>query len=168
MKYTHKIKTLVVSLIFTLSFNSPLLAGEETIEPLKEKSLGLAVVLGVDVIPGDALFYAGKSGQALGNIGLFLGGTAMMFTGFILALNGICYEGDDCNRNSPLGPVGGVVFTTGALALVGSVAWDLFGGVAAVKKHNSDVKKTQSAISNIQPIISVAGNGGLVGASFNF
>lgn len=184
MKYTHKIRALVVSLVLSIFFGSQVMAAppipelgasEDLAPPLKEKSKAVAVVLGLDVIPGDALFYAGKPGQAIGNIGLFLGGAAMIYVGGVFvvatALGSMCDEGYECKQNTSdrwMGGVGAGMLYGGVAALLGSVIWEIAGGISGVNAHNREVRQQRSAISNIQPIISVAGNGGLVGASFNF
>jgi hypothetical protein len=132
----------------------------------KLKSVGVAVALGLDPIPGDALIYAGKRGQAGGD--MILGGvgaaaliaSALIFNGS----NGYGRTGclEFCVIAYPLLAAGGAIY-------LGSLLWDGIGGVAGVKSYNEAVQKQQSSIwRRVQPTVAVTNEGLVGGVQFRF
>jgi len=127
---------------------------------LKPKSIGTAVLLGLDPIPGDALFYAGKSGQ--GAINLVLGGLGgFAFWGSIISLSSCAPDDGLCGLNA-------IPMMAGAALYFPMLAWDLIGGVSGVRSHNEKIAQKLSWLKTVQPTLSVSDKGAMAGIQIRF
>jgi hypothetical protein len=135
-------------------------AGDDDSNP-KLKSEGVATVLGLDPIPGDALFYAGKPVQ--GTVNLVLGGIGGFFFWWGLI------ELTECdNHSDSLCGLAGIPMMAGALGgYFPALIWDAIGGISGVKNHNKRVRQ-QSFLGNIHPIVSVSDKGTFGGLQVAF
>jgi hypothetical protein len=132
----------------------------------KPKSVGVAVLLGIDPIPGDALFYAGKTTQ--GTVNAFLGTLAIASIGYAIYDNKTCdKKGSEgwCGFGSAL-----LAVFVGAPVYLSTVIWDAIGGIHGVNKHNAEIEqnKKTSFLRTFQPALAVAPGGAFVGAKFTF
>src|SRR5262245_40467769 len=138
-------KKIMFIMLSTFIFTSTAQAGENAFE---SKSTTLAVVLGLDLVPGDALFYAGKSGQGLGNIGVAVGGLGLAIVGAARAAG----AGAGCNVNCD-DPASVTMVTVGLSMYGASFLWDLIGGIYGVSSHNQKVARKTSWIQSLQPMV---------------
>ena len=142
-------------------------AGETSLEP---KSVGLAVALGLDPIPGDALFYAEKPAQ--GAINMVLGGIGggLFWYGLIkdLTHNNTGCTCSDLSCCDWSGLRNGLLMAAGGVLYFPALIWDAIGGIAGVKKHNARIEKKYSFLNSCQPTLAIAPDGVFVGAQFRF
>ena len=163
---TIKQTVLGVALIgFILSANILVLAEDNA---PKLKSVGLAWTLGLDPLPGDALFYAGKPVQ--GTIDALLGIAGGVAIGYGVVLLGIRDE-EPCHDGC-MGPVanilGGITLGGGLAAFIPALLWDAVGGIGGVYDHNATIEKKTSFLKTFQPTFAVAPGGAFVGGQFRF
>ncbi|MFH1016915.1 MAG: hypothetical protein V1798_01885 [Pseudomonadota bacterium] len=130
-------------------------AGEEV--PLKEKSVAIATLLGLDPIPADALFYAGRPAQAMANLVVGLAGVGMIAGALSVGRT------TDYNITTKLSVAAGGV----GVYLI-TLIWDLAGGVSAVRADNE--KAAQSALphQHVRPTLAIGPNGGFGGVEVRF
>jgi hypothetical protein len=140
-------------------------AGEKETD-LKLKSEGVAWALGLDPIPGDALFYAGKPFQGI--IDLFLGvpGALLLYRGSRILTRG---DSPNCDK-AVLGCSSGwgkIAVILGVLFYTPSLLWDAIGGIGGVQEHNDRVRK-QALLGTLHPMLSVTDNGAFGGVQITF
>jgi hypothetical protein len=124
----------------------------------KLKSVGVAVALGLDPLPADALFYAGKPVQ--GSIDLIIGMGGGFLTGLYVS---------SCGGNEDCGPGAGSLLVGGVVIYFSALIWDGIGGIAGVKSHNEKVRNRRSSIWNtVQPSVAVTNEGMFIGGQFRF
>jgi len=161
MKTKHQILYAAI-MGFTTFFN--LNAHAEDTNP-KLKSVGTAVALSLDPIPGDALFYAGKPGQGMASLLIGALGGYLFFDG--LLDNSLC--GGEYNK--PCGPLGpsGYRAALGAFLYFPALVWDGIGGISGVKSYNEKIKNRRASIwKTVQPTVAVTNEGFFVGGQFRF
>jgi hypothetical protein len=124
------------------------------------KSAGLAAVLALDPIPGDALAYAGKPVQATINATVGTLSGILFYAGLIGSFQEC--SGDDCE----LGPM--FAMAVGSLPYFSMLIWDAAGGIGGVIEHNDRLRKKASVFNTLQPVISITSDGGHVGLNFKF
>ncbi len=164
MKITQQILTTsLVAAIICIS--SVTFAGETA---LKSKSEGLAWVLALDPIPGDALFYAGKPIQGTTS---FLLGTAFAVPFYFLVAYTVTGGPEDCKKSGDewcLHDPTDLLLMTG-IPYFATLVWDGIGGMYGVKKQNAEIeKKKHSFLTTFQPTLAVTSNGTFVGGQFRF
>jgi hypothetical protein len=143
---------------------APLAKAEEA--SLKKKSMAVATFLGIDPIPGDALYYAQAKGQAVANIVVGGAGLALMIAGVAVAAStDDDWDSDDANISRGFG-----IGLPGALLYFSAYFWDLFGGLAATHNHNQLIESSRkrSLLHGIQPTFAVTDQGAMVGAQVQF
>src|SRR5262249_19136151 len=153
--------------VFLLLFTASVGFAGETEGP-KLKSLGLATALALDPIPGDALFYAGRTTQGSINAGLGLISGALFWWG-ALSLSTCHFKATAGNNGEDWGALGyGIAAYGGGLVYFPMLIWDAIGGLQGVAAHNKKVKENQSLLQSIHPLVSVAPDGAVVGMQVNF
>jgi hypothetical protein len=152
-------KLITAILLTSLILSMGTAFAKEKEKPTELKSTGVAVLLGLDPIPGDALFYAGKPIQ--GTINLLLGGgSAVMFFGGISEY----YRCDKASFGCGYKKIGIVLF---AIPYVSTLIWDAVGGITGVMDHNDRVRK-QSFLETVHPILTVNNKGAFGGVQVTF
>jgi hypothetical protein len=128
------------------------------------KSVGLARVLGLDPIPGDALLYSGHPGQAAASL-LMAGAGAGLF---LLGTRSNCSVDYEAKAGcGGLGAFGGMGL--GVLMYLGSLIWDYVGGVDGTEEYNEmAIARPVSFLKNIQPTLAVTNNGAVAGVRIRF
>ncbi|HLG19409.1 MAG TPA: hypothetical protein VI895_06285 [Bdellovibrionota bacterium] len=156
MTTKQKIEVAVV-IGFAVLFNANTYAEESIPKP---KSVGVALALGLDPIPGDSLIYSGRPVQALGSFLLGAAGAGLIGLGVGL------------NAGSPSAEQqsAGTWIALGVMLYAPAYAWDLIGGVAFAKRHNAEIEKRKrtSFLQTLQPTLAVTPDGALAGARFDF
>ena len=130
----------------------------------KEKSVAMAALLGLDPIPGDALFYAGRPIQGAVNSALGLLGLGLIFVGSGLSGldedQGIFSNTEDARLEYAV-----LGFTLYLPVLI----WDLAGGIAGTILYNERVKMKQEKNSLLlHPELTIAKDSAKFGLSMNF
>ncbi len=125
---------------------------------LQLKSEKTALIMALDPIPGDALFFADKPVQ--GAIS-FLTGTL----GAILLISGLAGSGCGAPGGGDCVDISSGLVVAGAMFYFPSIIWDGVGGMYGVKEHNKKVRK-QSV--SFMPQTTVTPNGGYVGLRIGF
>lgn len=128
------------------------------------KSEGWALALGLDPIPGDALFYGGKPIQGTINLVLGLPTGAGFWLGVVmLATAGSCQdEPEDCRT------IGSMVTGISAALYLPMLIWDFVGGVKGVKDHNERVSRQSSLWRRMEPMVAVMDGGAFGGVKIAF
>lgn len=167
MKPTTILASLI--LITVLTVGAAQAQGES--EPLQRKSVGVITLLALDPIPGDALFYAGKNGQAAVNSAL--GG----FGGFLFwygAINQLTHKnqgctGSDMSSCDPSPMINTLLMVGGGILYFPALLWDAIGGIHGVAKHNKKVQAQETALwRRIRPNVAVTGEGFFASVEWNF
>lgn len=170
MTLTCPAKRIITTAILVLALIATTASAQEKSD-LRLKSTGLATILALDPIPGDALFYAGKPVQ--GTINLVLGGlSAAAFYGSLVGyLNESgptpnCYDMSCSGMGKSI--MGGLTIAS-AIPYLGFLIWDAVGGIKGVRAHNERVKKQRTSILHrIQPTVAVTKNGAFGGVRITF
>lgn len=153
-----------------------------TLEQLDRKSVPIAVLLSLDMLPADGLFYAGKTKQGYINLGLAVGGVVSIVAGastlFADAVNDI---GDSLNGNSDndsedISGTGLTLIMLGALSFTAAEIWDIIGGLDfafdlndhKLMREKEMENKTKNALSNLKFDLALSPNQPSVGLSFKF
>ena len=124
-----------------------------------EKSLGTAVLLGLDPLPADSLYYSGRTKQAHWNLALGVVGAGLIAGGFAALDN---TYGDTWVDNDAATVIG-----IGFVAYVGSLVWDGIAGIQGTAAHNREVREARRA--TLMPIAMVNQDGTpLVGVHLRF
>lgn len=142
----------------TLLASAPLHA-QTADEPMpQEKSLGTAVLLGLDPFPADSLYYAGRAKQARWNLALGGVGGGLVIAGFA--------TGDENAASEDIGGSVGLI-AAGIAAYVGALVWDGIGGIQGTAAHNREVRDARRA--TLMPLAMVNQDGTpLVGVHLRF
>lgn len=129
------------------------------------KSETLALILAVDPIPGDALFYAGKPIQ--GTLDLLVGSAGAYLTYRVIDELSGC-DNSTSDGTCGVGAVVGFPLIMGGVAIYAlSLVYDA-AGYGAIKVRNKEIRERKSALSSIQPMISVTDKSTFVGTQFRF
>jgi len=121
----------------------------------------VALVLGLDGIPGDGLMYVEKDSHAVGNILLALSGALVGFAGVEKGFDEAFCE-DDCSDAE--GPSAGALITVGGSALLVSYIWEIAGGISGVNDFNRKLMPdSQKVFDRVRPTLVVTGNGAYAG-----
>jgi hypothetical protein len=150
----------VAVILAMMSFNSY----AQSTPDLGLKSETTALLLGLDPIPGDALFYAGKPIQGTINLVVGLPGAFSFFGGLALmaAANSCTDDPADCRGI-------GMMFTLGgALLYFPMLIWDAAGGISGVKEHNAQVLRHASILQRVEPTVAVTNDGAFGGVRIKF
>jgi hypothetical protein len=143
---------LAAILLIVLNIGMPHRALAEGAAP-ELKSMGLATALGLDPIPGDALFYAGKPVQ--GTVSLLLGGAGAGLFYYFGVWRAITWRsGADSG-----------LMAIGALLYFPTLVWDGLVGISEVKRHNDRVRKF---MDTYRPSVSMTPEGIHVAAEIRF
>ncbi len=129
---------------------------------LKPKSMGIATLLALDPIPGDALFYANKPGQAMGSILLGIPGAFLLGSGIALTSRNSYGPSDDYSQ------LGSVLILVGVLFYAPSLIWDAAGGISGVREYNYAIQRKHSLLERVAPLVAVTDRGGNVGVRIFF
>jgi hypothetical protein len=160
-----KAKPFIATLIAATLLTSGITFAGEKRSDLELKSEGLAWALGLDPIPGDALFYGEKPIQGAANFLLGGVGAYLFYWGLFAHLNSRCKP---TNSDSMCG-VEKYVMIGGAMLYLPALIWDAIGGVSSVYSHNKKVRQQQSSFLNtFRPTLAVTKEGVFAGAEFNF
>jgi len=116
----------------------------------EEKSIGAAVLLGLDPLPGDSLYYAGRKRQAAWNAGLGLLGAGLIAGGFASHDSGD--DDDDFVDEDAI-----VMVTAGLAAYAGSLVWDAIGGIHGTAAYNRELREAKRV--SVLPAASVNADG---------
>lgn len=140
----------------TLLASAPLRARAAD-EPVPgEKSLGTAVLLGLDPLPADSLYFSGRTKQARWNLALGGLGAALIIGG---AAAEDCYDAFNCDAYTVIG--------VGIVAYGASLVWDAIGGIQGTAAHNREVREARRG--EVMPIAMVNQDGTpLVGVHLRF
>jgi hypothetical protein len=164
-----KPKLFITALIVTTLFGNPSFAKGQN-QSLELKSQGLAVVLGLDPVPADALFYAGKPVQGTINALIGTPGAVLFWYGLIKELThkdkpDTCAD-LSCSDWSSLAYA--VAIGGGAVLYLPALIWDAIGGINGVKKHNEEVRRHASILTRVRPTLAVTNEGVFAGARWAF
>jgi hypothetical protein len=129
-------RSIIILMFLALSFFSGSLHAEE---PLQLKSETAAWVLGLDPLPADALYYAGKPIQGTINLLLGIPGAILFWGGVYLVA-----KEDTCGTLGCDSEWGKGYMAVGSIAYVPALIWDAIGGIHGVKSHNRLVKQKLS------------------------
>ena len=129
----------------TMLASAPLHAQPADVPMLQEKSLGAAVLLGLDPLPADSLYYSGRKKQARWNLALGAVGAGMIAGGFAALDN---TYGDTWVDNDAATVIG-----IGLVAYVSSLVWDGIAGIQGTAAHNREVREARRA--DVMPIAMV-------------
>ncbi len=125
-----------------------------------KKSEKMALFLGVDPIPGDALYYGCKHIQGTINLLLGTAGGATFFISIYEWAEGCNSSGDpgDCLGMAKIGTaIGGLVYFS-------SLIWDAVGGILSVKAFNNRNKDEVT----LGLALDMDGSRPVIGARLNF
>lgn len=136
---------------------APPLHAQTADEPMpQEKSLGTAVLLGLDPLPADSLYFSGRTKQARWNLALGGLGAALIIGG---AAADDCYDAFRCDAYTVIG--------VGIVAYGASLVWDAIGGIQGTAAHNREVREARRG--EVMPIAMVNLDGTpLVGVHLRF
>jgi hypothetical protein len=148
-------KQIAIVLFMTMTLVSAW-SGPAKAEELKLKSEPVAWVLALDPIPGDALFYGGKTSQGVVNTVLGIGAGALTIFGGVL----VGAFGSSDGRE--------LLLIGSGVAYFSLLLWDGIGGIRGVHKHNERVRQKTSLLQSIQPVVSVLPDGGYAGVQFRW
>lgn len=146
---------------FTLASGASWAGDDEEGPGLKSETT--ALLLGLDPIPGDSLFYAGEYLQ--GSVNLVVGAASMVGLGF--GISGLFCDnqhGDDGCK------IQAFVLTLGsAFPYLAMLIWDAFGGVDGVEEYNERAIRHHASIWNrVQPSLAVTQEGAFGGVRITF
>ena len=128
----------------------------------KSKNVGVALLLGLDPLPADSLFYAGNKTSGYINLGVGGLGAGILAGSIIGAQTCDSDEGFDCLFWTIPASIGGGIY-------VSTLIWDAIGGVASTKRHNERLQKSpRTGISLIGPSVAYVENSfyGIIGGRF--
>ena len=126
---------------------------------LQEKSLGTAVLLGLDPLPADSLYYSGRTKQAHWNLALGVLGAGLIAGGFAAA--------DDTYGDTWVDNDAATVIGIGFVAYVSSLVWDGIAGIQGTAAHNREVREARR--ETLMPIAMMNQDGTpLVGVHLRF
>lgn len=136
----------------------------------RPKSVGVAVALGLDPLPADALFYAGKTTQGTFNALLGAAGGFMFWYGLVDRLTHtdtgcVCSDLSCCDFNNLRS---GLLIAGGSILYFPSLLWDGIGGISGVKKHNKELQKENTSGRLVQPILALRSDGFFLGGELKF
>jgi hypothetical protein len=129
------------------------------------KSESVAWALGLDPIPGDALFYAGKPVQ--GTINMVVGLPTGFFFWFTLGM--LAFDRsttDDSPRDEP--QIWWMMAGVSAAAYLPMLLWDAVGGITGVREHNQAIQRRASLWQRVQPTVAVTNDGAFGGVRIKF
>ncbi len=130
----RRLRSLAAGFVVLTLLAAPLHA-QTADEPMpQEKSLGTAVLLGLDPLPADSLYFSGRTKQARWNLALGGLGAALIIGG---AAADDCYDAFRCDAYTVIG--------VGIVAYGASLVWDAIGGIQGTAAHNREVREARRA-----------------------